>query len=64
MLEIIQLILMYLGAAIALIFVIGLWVVGLFMINEEANALFKHRRNDRFADKLFNKIEEFRRDFA
>lgn len=63
-LELIVDIFIYLGAAIALIAILGLWALGLFVLNEEANTLFKHRRNDRFANKLFKKIEEIRNDFA
>ena len=64
MIEILMTIFMWFGAALAGVFVLGMWVLCLIVINEEANALFKHRRNDRFANKLFNKIEEYRRDFS
>lgn len=55
---------MWIAGVLAVVCVVGLWAFMLFVINEDANQLFKHRRNDRFANKLFNKIEEYRNDFS
>lgn len=64
MLDILIQIFFYTGAVIAIVGILLLGFICWVMINEESKALFKHRRNDRFANKLFDKIEEYRNDFA
>lgn len=64
MMDVIITIFMWIAGIATVALVVGLWAFMLFVINEDANQVFKHRRNDRFANKLFNKIEEYRRDFS
>lgn len=64
MLYILQNILMYTGAVISMAALLILLFLAVVMVNEERKTVFKHRSNDRFATKLFKKIEEYRNDFA
>lgn len=73
-------IVMYAAAVLAVSALLILWICALFVVNEEANTLFRHRRptaierglsklcakrrSNRFANRLFKKIEDLRNDFA
>ena len=68
MLEMLLILLTWIGGAIAIGLVLGAWALGLILVLDETKASFEEAleryRNHRFANKLFYETEEFRRDFS
>lgn len=64
MLEFLMNALVAVGSVIAILGLIAVMIFIFFCVDENVQEVTKHRRNTRFANKLFKRIEEYRNDFA